>query len=358
MSNFDTAELALKAICPRNRLVIDDKGLPSIYDTIPQMKMSDLIDGAPETLHPAFIINGQAVSKLYLGKFQASAYDGRAYSLPGEDPKVNVNHDTSKSLCTSKGAGHHMMTAIEYGLIALICKKLGHMPYGNNNYGKDTRETTRTAIPTAYESDGKTARVATGTGPTSWSHDGTNQGIWDLNGNVWEWEAGIRYVNGELQVLENNNGADQDNSTSADSTAWRCISGVTGEFLTPNGAGTTPNSVKQACVNGRVVWSTSMTDSQDTGRGCGFKDITRDSTVCDKAYWYLVALGICPVEGDTSYDDDYFWFNNGNSERAVLRGGVWNSGGNAGVFYSNSNDPRSDVKWGIGFRPAFYDENL
>nr|DAP84740.1 MAG TPA: hypothetical protein [Caudoviricetes sp.] len=30
MSNFDVANLALKAVCPSNEMLYDDKGMPSI----------------------------------------------------------------------------------------------------------------------------------------------------------------------------------------------------------------------------------------------------------------------------------------------------------------------------------------
>lgn len=36
----------------------------------------------------------------------------------------------------------------------------------------------------------------------------------------------------------------------------------------------------------------------------------------------------------------------------MYRGGNWNNGGNAGVFYANGNNPRSNYNTNIGFRPA------
>ncbi len=49
---------------------------------------------------------------------------------------------------------------------------------------------------------------------------------------------------GELQVLENNNGANSDNPQTAASTAWKAIDATTGAFITPDGNGTTANSIK------------------------------------------------------------------------------------------------------------------
>lgn len=38
--------------------------------------------------------------------------------------------------------------------------------------------------------------------------------------------------------------------------------------------------------------------------------------------------------------------------RCAIRGGNWNNGANAGVFNVNFNNPRSNVNWNIGGRPA------
>lgn len=40
-------------------------------------------------------------------------------------------------------------------------------------------------------------------------------------------------------------------------------------------------------------------------------------------------------------------------ERLSYAGGNWNNGSNAGVFYSNGNNGRSNVNTNIGFRAAF-----
>ena len=116
-----------------------------------------------------------------------------------------------------------MMTKAEWAAIMLWCKKNGFQPYGNNNYGKDSRETLQQAIPATYGSGtdaGKIYHVLTGTGPLTWSHNKQLDGIWDLSGNVSGWTGALRTVKGELQVLENNNGANSDNPQTATSTAY------------------------------------------------------------------------------------------------------------------------------------------
>ena len=356
MSNFDLSSLALASAFPTNKILTDDKGLPSVMVYIPKFKMSDVIDGAGDSTHPAFIVNGVEKDGIYISKYQNVAYNNRAYSLPGEDPKVSITADTARKYCEDKGAGWHMMSAMEWGALALWCKKNGWMPWGNNNYGKDTRETMKKGVPAKYESDGRTATILTGTGPVEYSHNKQLDGIYDLNGNVWEWSDGMRLVYGELQVLENNNAADSSNSKAASSAAWKAIDGTTGALIAPDGSGTTTNSLKLDMVSSKGKWITgTLSDKKDEGRGCSFASVTADTNVCDKAKAILYALAMLPDSTTFDYEGDYFYFNNGNAERFPVRGGCWHHGAGAGLFCTALADPRSNSGWNIGFRSAFYE---
>ena len=46
---YDLAEFALKMVAPNNKLIYDDKGIPSVMVYVPKFKMSDVIDGAVGT---------------------------------------------------------------------------------------------------------------------------------------------------------------------------------------------------------------------------------------------------------------------------------------------------------------------
>lgn len=359
MANFDMAELALKSVCPSNAMKYDDREMPSVMVYIPKFRLCDVLSTEDTSVHPAFRVNGVEIDGFWVGKYQTAHYNGRAYSLPGENPANTATLDTFVSYNRAKGAKFHEITNAEWAAIALWCHKNGSEPYGNNNYGKDTRETLYRAIPTSHESDGRTARVATGTGPVTWSHDGTVEGIWDLNGNVWEWCTGLRLVNGEVQIIKDNDASEPTCDLSAGSAAWKAIKADTGELVTPDGSGTTAGTVKLDYVSSKWKYVTTITSSADSGRGCQFKDITCDTGVGAAAQLLLQALALLPdtaltQEGviDTTYGGDYFYANNAQAERCLYRGGSWNNGSSAGVFYANLNNPRSYSSSNIGGRSA------
>jgi hypothetical protein len=353
--NFDLTSLALQAAFPTNKILTDDKGLPSVYVYIPKFKYSDVIEGGSDSTHPMFIVNGKEVKGIYISKYLNVVQNGRAYSLPCQDPASSLTIDKAISYCSSKGAGYHLMTRAEYAGIALWCMKNGFMPNGNNNYGKDSTESSYIAIPMTYDSNGKIMHTATGTGPLTWSHDGTASGIYDLNGNVSEWTGGYRLLYGEVQILENNDAADNTNAQNATSALWKAIDATTGELITPNGSGTTSNSVKADFLNNRVTYSTSI--ANETGsKGCQFANVTCDSTISDAAKEILISYGLLPADSTLTYGGDTFYVNAGNAESVPYSGGYYYAGGgSAGVFSSVCNGTRSGAYGYVGFRHAFVD---
>lgn len=362
MANFDAAALALKAMCPTNEMLMDDKGLPSAMVYIPKFKMSDVIEGASDSIHPAFRVEGVEIPGFWVSKYQNVVHDSRAYSLPGEDPKASINFNNSVSACETKGLGWHCMTRAEWGAIALWCMANGFAPKGNNNYGKDSTETSYKAIPKTYGTGadaGKIFHVATGTGPLTWSHNGDFDGIWDLNGNVAEWMGGIRLVKGEIQVFVDNNAA-CDYSQAADSAYWKAINAAATSandlYLTPNGQGTTPGSVKLDYVSNHWQWDTAISSQDDSNRSAAFGKTTCSANISATAKELLYALCLMPAsDTEADYNSDTLYVNNGADERAFCAGGSYNGGAGAGLFCLGGSNSRSSAYGTVGFRSAYID---
>lgn len=353
MSNFDLSALALAAVCPGNEILYDDKGMPSIMVKIPKMTYAQLGMGGSTAVHPAFIVNGKEVDAIYISKYQNIIQnEGRAYSLPGQDPKAYITFDAAKAACEKKGDGWHLMTRMEWGLIVRWCQRNGVMPKGNNNYGKHNTESMYKAIPTYYES-GNIARVATGTGPLTWYHDQTPSGIADLCGNVWEWMGGIRTVYGELQILADNNGADSSHSQAASGAEWKAINAADGTLITPDGSGTTTGSVKMDYVGGKLQFSTTITNKADTYRATTFANHVCDASIGDAAKLLLQDIGFLQYGSSAELFNDHLnYWNNGASERSFYSGGHWYDS-SYGLASFGGYFARSVAGANIGFRAAF-----
>lgn len=360
MATMDMAELALKCVAPTNKFLYDDEGagtIPSVFVYIPKFRLCDVLSTTDTSVHPAFRVNGKEIDGFYYAKFASKNYDGKAYSIPGEDPSAYTTLDNVVAYNRAKGGKFHEVTAAEDAAVALWCHKNGTEPKGNNDYGKDISETLRQAIPMAKDSSGKTMRVASGSGPVTWSHDGTRAGIWDLNGNIWRWCTGFRLVYGEVQIIEDNNAADPTCDLKATSAAWRAINASTGELVEPDGAGTTQGTVKLDYISGVWTYSTTIAHTK-VANGCSFKSVVADGSIGDKAKLLLQALAMLPDTAltgdgiDANYGGDYFFANNTEAERCLRRGGGWDNPGNAGVFCSSLYDPRSRSHDSIGGRSA------
>lgn len=345
MPNFDDLKLSIEALSGgKNTVLFDDLGMPSVIVPFPKLKMSDLIAGGSENIHPAFSVDGVEKSVIYVSKYQNIVLNERGYSLPMRDPRASLNFDQAVAYCRNKGKGWSLTPYSLWSAIALWCRKNGTMPRGNNNYGADHAYGHEKGVPTYYES-GKIARCATGSGPNTWNHNWMPDGIADLNGNVWEWCAGMRLMNGEIQIIPYANCMAADASMGASSTLWKAIA-ADGTLVEPGTAGT----LKYNYVSGHIQLTSGDITPEDTWRGDTYQNMTLDSalTVPEIAK----ALLIYPDEPGGDYGGDGHYMNN-SGERLPICGGYWGDTSNAGVFSVYLGDPRSSSSASIGFRSAY-----
>lgn len=349
-----------------NKVIYDDIGMPSIMVRFDKGNISDVITDGSENTHMAFSVDGVEKSRFWYSKYQNTVITGpdgiaRAYSLPLQDPKVYTNFDQAQTYCNSKGAGWHLGTNAEWAWIALQCRKNGFMPRGNNYYGVDASRRDESGIVTyTYDSNGTkyNGRVAAGSGPKSWAHNNDASGVWDLNGNIYEWVGGYRTVDGEIQVIPYNNAANRNNPQTAASTLWKAIM-PDGSLVTPGTSGTlkwdyiddpgTVSAEKLFQLNTTLAHQQTV-DTPYGGRT--FQSIPAASGVTVPEV--LKALALFPADNGDHGSDRFYMRNIG--ERLAYRGGSWYGSTSAGVFYLYGNNARSNSGSGIGFRSAFIEE--
>ena len=301
----------------RNEVIFDKSGIPDI-----------MVVFIPDELGLPATLKGRKVSEYLISKYPNTLIGGVPHSLPFQKPAVDVNFDEAVQLCESKGPGWHLLTNDEWAALARQSWENDTMPTGNTASGKSHSHPEQTG--TTY--DGGYGKTLTGSGPVAWNHDRTAEGVSDMCGNIWEHVGGIRFLNGQVQVIPDNGaaaGADQ----SADSKEWEAIYTADGDpvYFNPRG--------------GEIFVEPTEAEDKDYD-GVRFTDLeAKGLDVPDK----LIELGLYPPAGYES--DEYFWIDN-NAERCVFRGGGWSNGARAGVFSLGGYHSRSASLTGVGFRSA------
>ena len=371
--------------------IYDNAGIPSIMRRFTRVTDNELFGGSDKP-HPAFIIGNETYDEIYISVYENCNINGKPYSLPFQKAWVNITNDEAAAACFSKGEGWHMLTAAEWGLLANISLSKGTLPHGNTNAGKYH------ADPEEHGEVYDSYYTLTGSGPATWTHDHTPEGVHDLCGNHWEMVRGLRIKNGKLQAATNNDAA-LDIDLTPEGDGWKPICDNNGESITvsvsdENISISTAKNFEQdytGCEWGEVEIACESEQLKELALYAGEPDvycyIDRWKPICDNngesitvsvsdenisistaknfeqdytgCEWGEVEIA-CESEQlkelalYAGEPDVYCYIDSTDGEYFPIRGGGWCDGAGAGVFCASLYNPRSRVGGYIGFRSAYF----
>ena len=292
----------------------------------------------------------------------------------------------------NKGKGWHLITAFEWASLAHLSKKLATLPNGgnaNSDPPADIVATTELALLDKHlHAENANHRALPGTGPKNWAHNHLANGVFDLQGLVWQWVMGlfigVAGTDGHPEVL-----ASLDCTYTGSPYGRGTISGSGGATptLTLDGAGInwlkawTPDAFNGMSVyiaeansgagvfytitdttattliltasdapgNGTATFVICKHIATDVGGGCtsGQKILTlRDADADLKAF---AIPATTDGTGSATYGNDIYYFDKA-ALRAAIRGGGSDRGAGAGVFALTFSNAPSGSAHDIGFR--------
>lgn len=337
---FDSLKFATEGLSGFGCTVImDDVNLPSFMIPFNKRTNAQLFGGSEKT-HSAFVVDDVEYKRFFASKFLNCIVDGRAYSWPGMDPAASINYDQAMQACNAKGNGFHLLSIPERAVVNHLIYKSGFIPHGNTNYGKSHKDgySYEVGEATYTDGEGRTCRTAAGSGPATWFHDGTRNGIADWVGDVWKWCSGFRIVDGEIQIFVGNMAAKQVSAAAA-STYWKAI--------LPSGALVDPGTAGTLKYTGDLKIATD-TGTKGTNSTSNFGNLAAATGVTIPEILYELMLA--PMSGVTH--EGGFWINN-DGERLPLVGASWVYTSNSGPSALALDNPRGYAGTPVGLFSAF-----
>ena len=319
------------------------------------------------------------------------AHSGAAGAVPGISKQGipvwdYITFPQAMIACCNKGKGWHLTSAFEWASLAFLAKKWGTMPHGGNanvDPPSDVTYTTEIAMldKHLHGENASYHRPLPGSGPNTWAHNHQASGVFDLQGLVAQWVLlmmstnGYPYVPANLDVTYT--GSPYGRGTTSGSggatptltcdgaginwlKAWTadefntdcwCYIAETGAFYQVTD--TTPTTI--VLTNGDAPGNITATfcifklvaTDITSGMSSGNKILTLRDGDSNLKGFALPATS--DGTGSDSYGKDGFYFDK-SAVRAACRGGFFNSGADAGVFYLTLSNAPSYAYCAIGFR--------
>jgi len=341
----------------------------------------------PKFTHPdvsGVTFGGFMMQKYPASQPNATAYDDNpdvadgasvgttpAIARPGVSPWREITFLEARKSCANLGTGWHLITAFEWASLAYWSQLYGTQPHGPNGDTDPPSDGTYTSElgirDCALAARGAHDSALTGSGPPTWAHNHQADGVYGLNGTIWQWNDGLMLLPENLD----------DDSTSAHEItgageAGYCLILANREVSlqsapygasTATAAGSLTDSNKAWTTNefagcflydadGNLYYIDSNTatalsiDGSDTptsgpytilqlkatditsGMSSGNHILTLSS---DSDLEPLAIPATSDGTGSSTYGNDGYWFDS-TALRAATRGGSWSNGVKAGVF--------------------------
>ena len=341
-------------------------GDPLYMVRIPKFNIEDIDPSLGSGVHPAFIVGGVAKNEIFIGAFPATFEKGCAISIADQLPKASINFDQAKAACLANGPGFHLMTNWEWSAVALWCVKNAFQPRGNTVWGKAHDAGYETGLrldgraPGEAAGDGKTLG---GSGPLSWRHNNGIGGIADLVGNVWEWQDGLKIVDGQIFMPNDNDFGLAEAQWPAQGVYFDSSAGPgDGNGTAINGAPILSNGIAKYSETPDPAGGNDQRDLdythiagvdgwQKTALSTGYNGLA--AAVRQRMAQALIAPKLASTDSAVvAAARGAIWVRN-YGERLPFRGGAWGSGADAGLAALYLYVRRSSVSSGLGCRPAF-----
>lgn len=336
----------------RQTVIFTAKNQATFMTKIDKFDLST-IDASLKGTHPAFIVNGVEKDFIYVATYEGVLRNGELLSLPNVKPENAVTREVCATSAFANGPGHHLLTSVEWSAIMLRCQALRQIPVGNTANGQSSRLIAQGIVSNGRRVDGIAPGdpnglgvTYTGSGDVNWRHDVAYNGISDLVGNVNDMVQGVRLVNGEIQVIPDNNASLSTFSTKPDSKDWRAIDAISGDYIVPDGNGTTTNSVKwfQSGATDYSIIGAFQTPMNQVSVAPSL------NVVQVNAINKLKALGIFPAFPNL---ESGYCFAKSTGVQYASRGGHFFTGDQAGISHISLSDPYDVFDVTLGCRTAY-----